>query len=181
MTAETGLRLFARERKNRLGPARVVHQHDLLRLRRHKSLWGEPPWIAELGGLTDGRGKPRLVGTAGRINNRDRSLVLPPSMTWRENGDNLLGALDRLGIDHQCAGVHVAKVDHLGRPVRVGCPQMMVVDLGAVDVFPTLVEDPTVMKRPGRVVVFQVGGNGMDVFAIRPATMEDGHLRQTSN
>jgi hypothetical protein len=58
----------------------------------------------------------------------------------------------------------VAVVHHLRGAVRVGGPQMMVIDLGTVHVLPALVQDAAVGQRPRRVVVFHVGGQLAEDF-----------------
>ena len=55
---------------------------------------------------------------------------------------------------------------------------MVVMDLRAVDVFPSRVKDPAVGERPRRVVVLQVGGELTDVLAVGIAAIDGGHLSQ---
>ncbi len=51
-------------------------------------------------------------------------------------------------------------------------------DLRAVHVFPSHVEDPAVGEHPRRVVVLQVGRELTDVLAVGVAAIDVGHLRQ---
>ena len=102
--------------------------------------------------------------------------MLALAVTGGEAGDDLVRARDGLGVDHDDAGVEVAVPGHLGGAVGVGGPEMVVVDLAAIHVFPARVEEAAVGQRPGGVVVFVVAGDGADVAAVGVAAVHDRDL-----
>ena len=117
-----------------------------------------------------------VVGPRLGRDDRGDAAVLVAAVAGREGGDDLVGAGDRLGVDHDDARVHVAVVDGLGRAVGVHGPQVVELDLAAVDVFPAGVEDAAVGQHPGRVVVLGVGRDALDVRAVGVAAVEDADL-----
>ena len=79
--------------------------------------------------------------------------MLHEAMARREDGDDLVGARDRLRVDHDCAWVHVAEEGHLARAIGIHGPEAVVVDLAAVNVLPARVEDAAIVQQPRGVVV----------------------------
>ena len=129
------------------------------------------PWLI-------GRAKRWRVRAGVGVHDGDRARVLALAVPGREAGHHLVRAGNGLGVDHHDAGVQVAVPDHLGGAVGVGGPEMVIVDLAAIHVFPARVEDAAVGQRPGRVVLLVVAGDGADVLAVGVAAVQDGHLRQ---
>ena len=100
------------------------------------------------------------------------------AMAGREARHDFVRAGDRLGVNHHDAGVVVAVPGHLGGAVGVGGPEMMVVDLAAIHVFPARVEQAAIGQRPGGIVLLVVAGDGADVLAAGVAAIQDGDLRE---
>ena len=97
-------------------------------------------------------------------------------MARGEYTNDLIGVRDGLGIDHDDARGLVAEVNHLVGAVGIGAPQVMIVDLGAVDVLPALIEDAAIGKWPGGIFLFEVGGNELDIATVGVAAVEGGDL-----
>ena len=116
------------------------------------------------------------VGPLARIDDRNHTHVLVAAMPGRKRCHHLLRARNRFGVDHHRVGVHVSVVDHLAGAVRVHRPQMVIADLAAVDVFPSLVQNPPVGHHPRRVFLFRVGRELADLRPIAVATVEDRNL-----
>ncbi len=104
--------------------------------------------------------------------------MLGLAVPGRKAGHHFVRARDRLGVNHHDAGVEVAIPGHLGRAVGIGDPEMVIVDLAAIDVFPARIEDAAIGQRPGCVILLVVAGDGADVPAIGVATVQDGDLRK---
>ena len=52
--------------------------------------------------------------------------------------------------------MQVAEEDAMLGTVRIHGPQVVVIDLAPIHVFPTHIQDAAIGKRPGRVVLFNV-------------------------
>jgi len=113
--------------------------------------------------FADAAGGGDVVGAFLRAYNGDGAGVFGFAVAGGEDGDDVVGVGDGVGVDHERVGVHVAVVDHLARAVGVAGPEVVEAHAAAVHVFPPLVNDPPVGERPGGVVVFDVGGDGADV------------------
>src|SRR5512136_497799 len=97
-------------------------------------------------------------------------------MTGGEARHDLVRAGDGLGVNHDYVGMEVAVPGHLGGAVGVGGPEVMVVDLAAINVFPARVEQAAIGQRPRGVVLFVVAGDGAEVLAVGVASVHDGDL-----
>ena len=107
--------------------------------------------------------------------------MLAPAVSRGERTDNLITPLfvrngvfvtNRLRRQHGRAGIEVSKINLMSRAVRVRRPEMMVMHLRSVDVFPAHVDKLTVRQNPGRVFLFRVAGNGVDVFSVGTAAIQ---------
>ena len=106
------------------------------------------------------------------------AFVLGLAVARRERRDDLVRARNRLGVDHDGPWILVAEVDRLPRAVGIDDPQMVIMHLAAVDVFPAGIEDASVGQRPRRVVVLDVAGELADVLALAVAAVQHRHLGQ---
>jgi hypothetical protein len=141
-------------------------------------MFGKRPGVAEQALAGDRRRAARIVGPVPRIDHRDRPVVFAASVAGREDRHHFRRSRNRLGVDHQDARMLVPVEYHLRGAVRVGGPQMMVVDLGSVDIFPALIQDAAVGQRPRRVVVFHIGRQRAEVSAVGVAAVQHGDLGQ---
>ena len=82
--------------------------------------------------------------------------MLSPAVARRVDEDDSARAGDGLRVDEHAARAHVAEIDHLPRSVRVDAPEMVIMDLAAVHVFPPLKDHSSVMKYTRGVVMFDV-------------------------
>ena len=117
------------------------------------------------------------VGPGFGVDDGDRSHVFGTSVSGRERGHHLVGAGNRLSVQHRHARMLVAEKYHLAGSVRVDRPEVMEHRLAAVDVLPAHVKYASVVQHPRRVVMLDVAGNHADVLAVRVAAVQRGHRR----
>jgi len=76
--------------------------------------------------------------------------------------------------------MQVAVVNHLAGSIGISNPEMVEGDAAAVNVFPSLINDPSIGQRPGGVVVLDVGGNRFNVLSNTITDVKNGNLRVPS-
>ena len=178
MTLETGGNLFGAQAIDFAQSALAVHQHDAFALSGQEHVFGKGPGVTAVGFFGDGPSEGQVVGAFAGIDHRDDSVMFPAAVAGRKNRHDFLRLRDRLGIDHDRGGMHVAVIDHLAGPIRVRGPKVMIVHLRTVDVFPSLIQQASVGQRPRRVVVLEIRRNGADVRTVCVAAVQHGHLGQ---
>ena len=155
-----------------------VHDHQRGALRGHEAVFGERPRVAVLISVADLPDRGRLVRPGSGIDHADGPGMLALAVPGREARHHLVGTGNRLGVDHHGPGMLVAVPDHLGGAVGVLGPEMVVVHLAAIHVFPAGVKNPSVGERPGRIVLLVVARDRTDVVPVAVAAVHDGHLGQ---
>ena len=113
-----------------------------------------------------------------RAERGEEARVFGGAVAGRADQHHAVRARDRLGVEIDVAGVEIAEVDGLAGAVGVHRPEVVIVDLRAIDVFPAGVEDSPVGQHPGRVVLLEVRRELAEVAAVGVAAVEIGHLGQ---
>ena len=153
-----------------------VHDVQTFATGDQEAIFGYRVGVAVDGGsATDLTRGAQVVRSRQRVDNRDVSGMFRHAVPGRERGDHLVRARNRLGIQHGDPAEAVAEVGHLARAIRIHRPQVMEVDLRAVDVFPTHIQDPAIGHGPRRVVVIVVAGQHADVRTVGFAAIQRRH------
>ena len=174
----SGAHVGSRQAKDFLLRASVIEEHQRSLPRAHERLFGEGPGIAELIASAHGNRERPIVRSTGGVDDSDGAGVFALAVAGGENRDDLAGIRNGLGINHHDAGMKVAIPDHLRGTVWVRRPQMVVVHLAAVDIFPARIEKAAIRHGPRRVVLLVIAGDGADIPAVAIAPVQDGHLSQ---
>lgn len=98
--------------------------------------------IADKPAPMKGAGRRRFVRPLVRGDQGGDARVVGDPVTGGEAGQDVGGARDGLGANHDDVRLLVAVVDGLGGAVGVHGPEVVKLDLTAVDVFPAGVEQP---------------------------------------
>ncbi len=144
----------------------------------HEEVAAEGPGISEVAGLREAFEVILFVRPLLLRNTGDEALMFDTAMARGVNHENIRGARDRLCIDVESTRVHVAKEDAVLGSVRIHGPEMVVVHLASVDIFPAHVENTSIRQGPGRVVMLDIGREETDVFAVRFTAMDCRDLSQ---
>ena len=104
--------------------------------------------------------------------------MLASAVTGRENTDDFVRSGNGFRRQHGDVRPLVAVVDHLPRPVRVHRPEVMIRNLFPVDVFPPHIDNLSVGKNPGRVVLLDVARQRANIGAVGVTFVNRPDLRQ---
>ena len=157
----------------------AVQKHELLVRRRHEAVFVERPRVGIVVRLRNLFRAVRIVGSEARIDDRHVTVMLRQSVPWREGADDFspVGVWNRLRTEHTCARRLVPVEDHLTRPVLTHRPEVVIVRLRTIDVFPAHIDNLTVRQRPRRVVLLDVARERAQRPVGEPF-VERSHLRQ---
>ena len=96
----------------------------------------------------------------------------------RVDRDDFVGVWNRFRVDIDFARLFIAEKDRLPRSVDVHGPQMMIMDLRSVDIFPARIEELPVIEDGGRVVLFDIAREFADILAVGTAAVDCRDGRQ---
>ena len=159
------------------GSAPSIHQQKACFFSHEKGVFRQRIGITELASLVDHALGARVVRPQIRANQGYSALVLGLPVPWRIDHHDLVRARHGFGIQIHVPGQQVAVEGHLPGAIGIHDPQMVKILTRPVHVFPSRVQDTTVRQDPGRVVLFDIGGEQLDIPAASVTAVQGGHLR----
>ena len=162
---------------NDLDLALSVHDNDLICEGDKEAILREGPGVFENGLCIYGHSRLGRIGSEFIGQDSHRPVMVHPSVARAEYRNDLIAAGDRFCVDHNDAGVHIAVEDILSGPIGTHHPQVVVVDLAAIDVFPSRVENTPIRQHPGRIVMLDITRKLRDIAAFSVATVHYRDLR----
>ena len=157
--------------------ARTIDHVDVVLRRENKTVFRERKGVTSPH-VAHSLHRRSVIGAVLVGHRREKAPVLNRTMPRRVNQDHPVAARNVLGVDKDRPRMHIPKIGRLVRAVRVARPQMVKLHLRAVHIFPPREQNAAVGKNPGRVVLFDIRRQLLDVLAVRIATIKNRHLNK---